>query len=106
MAIPEGYEAVIPEGYEAVTPEISEGTPEPRSPLGAALDVAGSQMQNVAEGAMLGWRDEAEALLSSQMQDIPYGEAPTVMVSITVLKVADEESESITDTLWLFEFDT
>lgn len=74
MAIPEGYEAVVPEGYEAVEPEFREA-PVPSDPLGAALDVAGSQMQNVAEGAMLGWRDEAEALLTSQMQDVPYNEA-------------------------------
>ena len=70
MAIPEGYEAVIPEGYEAVEPE----TRTPSTPLESALSVAGNQAQNVAEGAMLGWRDEAEALLSSQVSGQPYNE--------------------------------
>lgn len=46
----------------------------PETPIESAMGAAYNQLQNVGEGAMLGFRDEAEAALSGAWDNRPYDE--------------------------------
>ena len=61
------------DGWEDIPSNEIDDFPE-IDPLGEALDIAGNQAMNVADGLTAGFRDEGEALVSGLYDDRPYNE--------------------------------